>query len=250
MNNPMLELKKVCFSAPSREQLNVNHVSFSVNAGDFIILLGSNGSGKSSLINLINKTYALTSGRILLFNKQLNEFSSTKLAKTIVTLTQNTAENLFMDMSIAENARLSHMRGKNLFELENKHTFFKSFKEYLKQFHAGLAERLNTPVNKLSGGERQILTLALQLQHNPDLILLDEHTSALDPKTADLIMEKTYQAISTRKMTCIMTTHNLDFALKYGNRLLAINQGKIVHIVSEKEKAQLTKTDLLQDCYS
>lgn len=250
MNDPILELKKVCFSTPSREQSIIDNVSFSINPGDFIILLGSNGSGKSSLINLINRTYTLNSGRILLFNKKLNDYSSLQLAKMVVTLTQNTAENLFMDMSIAENARLSHMRGKNLFELENKKNFFKTFKEYLQQFHLGLAKRLDAPVSKLSGGERQILTLALQLQHNPDLILLDEHTSALDPKTADLIMEKTYQAISTRKMTCIMTTHNLDFALKYGNRLLAINKGKIVHVVCEKDKAQLTKNDLLSDCYS
>jgi putative ABC transport system ATP-binding protein len=249
MNNSLLGFKNVCFSVPSRQQLILDRISFTVNEGDFVILLGSNGSGKSSLINLINKTYTSTSGSILLFNRKLSQYGAPTLAKTIVTLTQNTAENLFMDMSIAENARLSHMRGKNLFELENKHRFFESFTAYLKQFHKGLAMRLDVPVSQLSGGERQILTLALQLQHNPALILLDEHTSALDPKTADLIMEKTYQAIATRKMTCMMTTHNLDFALRYGNRLLALNQGKIVHTVSEQEKTKLTKNDLLKDCY-
>lgn len=249
MNNSLLNLTEIRFSVPIREQPIVDHISFTVYPNDFIILLGSNGSGKSSLINLINRTITLTSGRITFLHRNLNQFTQQQLARKIVTLTQNTADNLFMDMTIAENARLSHMRGKNLLALDNKYVFFDFFKTYLRQFHIGLSERLDTPVNQLSGGERQILTLALQLQHNPNLILLDEHTSALDPKTSTLIMERTYQAIVKRNMTCIMTTHHLDFALRYGNRLLALKQGKIVHVVSEKEKKQLTKNDLLNDCY-
>jgi len=124
-----------------------------------------------------------------------------------------------------------------------------TLQEYLARFHVGLAKRINTPVKKLSGGERQILILALCLQHHPDLILLDEHTSALDPKTSVMIMEKTYQEVTKRGITCIMATHNLDFALQYGNRLLAINNGKIIYQVSAQNKLNLTKKDLLVNCY-
>jgi putative ABC transport system ATP-binding protein len=249
MNNATLTLKNVYYSVPASKRYILHDISFTADVGDFIILVGSNGSGKSSLISLINRTYTPATGELFIFNKEIDKYKPQELAKKIVTLTQDTTENLFMEMSIAENARLSQMRGRHLFALENEDEFRIGIKAYLEQFNIGLSERLDMPVNQLSGGERQILVLALQLQHHPDLILLDEHTSALDPKTASLIMEKTYQAISTRQITCMMTTHNLDFALKYGNRLLALNKGKIVHAALEHEKQALTKTNLLNDCY-
>lgn len=239
----MLRIKNVSFTVPNCEKSIVNDMTFEVHPEDFIILLGSNGSGKSSLLNLINRTYLPTGGSIELFDKFLHRYSYKTLTKKIITLTQNTNDNLFMDMTIAENAFLSELRNKNKSQCKS------DFQEYLTQFHVGLAERINTPVNKLSGGERQILILALALRHQPDLVLLDEHTSALDPKTAAMIMKKTYQEIAKRGITCIMATHNLDFALQYGNRLLAINNGKIVHMVSAQNKPNLTKRDLLVDCY-
>ncbi|MGD9107845.1 MAG: ATP-binding cassette domain-containing protein [Gammaproteobacteria bacterium] len=239
----MLKIENISFTVPNCEKNIVNDVTFAVNQGDFIILLGSNGSGKSSLLNLINRTYCPTSGSIEFFGDCLHQYSHKTLTKKIITLTQNTNDNLFMDMTIAENATLSELRNKNKIQYKS------DFQEYLAQFHVGLAERFDTPVNKLSGGERQILILALALRHQPDLILLDEHTSALDPKTAAMTMEKTYQEITKRGITCIMATHNLDFALQYGNRLLAINSGKIVHRVSAQDKPNLTKQDLLVDCY-
>ncbi|MGD9153482.1 MAG: ATP-binding cassette domain-containing protein [Gammaproteobacteria bacterium] len=239
----MLRIENVSLTVPSCEKNIINNVTFEVHQGDFIILLGSNGSGKSSLLNLISRVYLPKSGSIELFNKFLHRYSHKTLTEKVITLTQNTNDNLFMDMTIAENGILFELRNKN----KSQHQL--DFQEYLAQFHLGLAERIDIPVNKLSGGERQILILALALRHQPDLILLDEHTSALDPKTAAMIMEKTYQEIIKRGITCIMATHNLDFALQYGNRLLAINNGKIVHMVSAQNKPNLTKQDLLADCY-
>jgi putative ABC transport system ATP-binding protein len=223
-----------------------------MNQGDFIILLGGNGSGKSSLLNLINRTYSATKGSIIFFDDCLSRYNHKTLAKKIITLTQNTNDNLFMDMTIAENGILSRLRSKRFFGRKNnesKKQRLLALQEYLAQFHLGLAKRIHTPVNKLSGGERQILILALCLQHQPDLILLDEHTSALDPKTSAMIMEKTYQEIIQRGISCIMATHNLDFALQYGNRLLAINNGRIIRKVSIDNKPRLTRENILADCY-
>jgi len=245
----VLTVDHISFAVPNCEKIIVDGITFTANQGDFIILLGSNGSGKSSLLNLINRTYVSTKGKVHFLDKSLNKFRNKTLAKKMVTLTQNTSDNLFMDMTIAENGILSELRSKQFFDRQKKKQRLLSFKKYLAQFHTGLADRINTPVNKLSGGERQILTLALCLQHQPDLILLDEHTSALDPKTAEIIMQKTYQEITKRKITCIMATHNLDFALNYGNRLLALNNGKIIHAASAQHKANLSREDLLKDCY-
>ena len=239
----MLRIKNVSFTALNCANNIVNDVTFAVHQGDFIILLGSNGSGKSSLLSLINRNYLPTSGSIEFLDDCLRQYSHKELTKKIITLTQNTNDNLFMDMTIAENSVLSELRN------ANKSQSQLDFQEYLAQFHFGLAKRIDTPVNKLSGGERQILILALALRHQPDLVLLDEHTSALDPKTAAIIMKKTYQEITKRGITCIMATHNLDFALQYGNRLLAINNGKIVRMVSAHNKSHLTKQDLLVGCY-
>lgn len=252
LKSSLLSIKDLSFVVPSCEKVIVDDINFAMNQKDFVILLGGNGSGKSSLLNLINRTYAPTNGTIVFLDEFLNRYSHKILAKKIVTLTQNTNDNLFMDMTIAENGILSRLRSKQFFGRKNnksKKQRLLALQEYLAQFHTGLAERINTPVNKLSGGERQILTLALCLQHQPDLILLDEHTSALDPKTAAMIMEKTYQEVAKRGISCIMATHNLDFALRYGNRLLAINNGKIIRKVSAQNKYSLTKEDLLINCY-
>ena len=164
-------------------------------------------------------------------------------------MTQNVNDSLFTDMSILENMILLEMRSKSFFDFKGHKARALDIKKYLMGFNQKLAENLSVSVGNLSGGEKQILVLAMGLRYSPKLILLDEHTSALDPKTSELIMEKTYQAIFERGITCVMTTHNLDYALRFGNRLLAIREGKIIHDYDHRQKQSLTRAELLKNCY-
>lgn len=245
----ILELDKVYFNIPQREMPIVKNINFSVNSDDFLVLLGSNGSGKSSLIKLINGTYQLTSGQIKLQNQSLKNYKHQYLAKEIITITQDVNDSLFLDMTIAENGVLAEMRSKKMFSGISKAAQIESFKQYLAKFSLKLSENLDAKVKSLSGGEKQILVLALCLRYPPKLLLLDEHTSALDPKTASFIMQKTLGAIDQRKITCIMTTHNLDLALHYGNRLLALKEGEVVYVANANEKARISRAELLERCY-
>jgi putative tryptophan/tyrosine transport system ATP-binding protein len=245
----MLTLNNVNFSVPNRKLPIINNISFSVAPNDFIVIVGGNGSGKSTLINLINHSYRVSSGFIDFLQQPLKNYSNKELAKSVITITQNIKNNLFTDMTIAENAALYELRYKSLFDQTNKKQRLHELQEYLLPFSHKLAVRLDTTVNLLSGGEQQILILALCLRYPPKLLLLDEHTSALDPKTAKIMMEKTYHAIRDRNITCIMTTHNLSFATSYGNRLLALKDGKISQTFEVNKKAQITQQELLDACY-
>jgi putative ABC transport system ATP-binding protein len=249
MNESLLELNKICFSVAEREMPIVKNVSFAVENNDFLVLLGSNGSGKSSLIKLINGVYQLTAGQIKLQNKLLKNYKQRDLAKEIITITQDVNDSLFLDMTIAENGVLAEMRSQKMFVGISKAKQAARFKEYLAKFSIKLSKHIDAKVGSLSGGEKQILVLALCLRYPPKLLLLDEHTSALDPKTAAFIMEKTLTAISERKIACIMTTHNLDFALHYGNKLLALKEGELVYKADSSEKANISRAELLVRCY-
>jgi len=245
----MIAFKNVNFSVPNREQPILNNVSFSVLPNDFIVLLGSNGSGKSTLIKLINRSYKGYIGEIDFLQQPLYFFNNRQFSQSVVTITQNIKDNLFADMTIAENAILYGLRYRSFWEQKDKKQILQELQEYLAKFSYKLSENLNTTVNLLSGGEQQILVLALCLRYPPQLLLLDEHTSALDPKTAEYMMEKTYHAIKERNITCMMTTHNLDFATRYGNRLIVLKDGKISRVFDSKEKALVTQQNLLEICY-
>lgn len=247
--NKILLLDKVMLKVPGRDLPIIKHADFCVEKGDFIILLGSNGSGKSSLLKLINKTYLPSRGNIKLSGKDLTKYNHRELARLQATFTQNMRDNLFMDMTIAENAILFQAKYQSPPFYKKTRETRQELKDYLAQFSPKIASRLNTSVSLLSGGEQQILILALNLRYQPELILLDEHTSALDPKTSVLMMEKTYQAITERNITCLMATHNLDFATEYGNRLIVIKEGEVTQDLSGNEKKQITRKQLLDLCY-
>lgn len=237
---PLIECNHVGFSI-SQDRVIIPDLSLSIYPGDFVVVLGGNGSGKSTLLKLFNKTYHHTSGNIYFNNKTIDG---------IVTITQSMSDSLFMEMSVEENAALiecAHLEaaGKSF----RKKDLLLELPTYLSQFNPNLAISLKKPIKNLSGGEQQILAFALYLRRQPDLLLLDEHTSALDPKKSDQVMQLTQSFIEKRKLTCLMTTHQLDYALKYGNRLIAIREGKIVFDANAKEKQLLTMGDLLQYCY-
>ncbi|MSP53552.1 MAG: ATP-binding cassette domain-containing protein [Gammaproteobacteria bacterium] len=245
----MIKASNISFTLPSGTTL-INDVSFEIAAHDFVILLGSNGSGKSTIIKMLNRQYVPTSGKILLDNQDLGSISHQQFSEDVITLTQFVRDSLFFDLTIAENAIL--IEGsyyKNHKQRFNKKQFLDALKEYLANFNTKLATSLNTPLFNLSGGEQQILAFALYLRHQPKLLLLDEHTSALDPKMGQTIMNFTAKIIHEKKLTCIMTTHNLDHALNYGNRLIALNNGQIVFSSDTEKKETITKEILLEKCY-
>jgi len=170
----------------------------------------------------------------------IEKYSQKKLAKTIITLTQNPLDSLFPKLTVKENCLLACYRA------ENSHT---SFEDHFAQFNPKLVSHLNTLSGNLSGGEQQALVLALACLAKPKILLLDEHTSALDPHTAENLMRLTQEKIKAQGMTCIMSTHQLEHALKYGDRLIALQNGRILKTYNKTEKASLSLEQIKKECY-
>lgn len=247
--SPVLQFKNVHLTLPVVDRTILHDINFSVNSGDSVILLGGNGSGKSSIMKLIHKIYTLTKGCIELNKKPHLDWKSSDFARAVIGLNQELNTSLFYDLTVLENCMIWELRQTRASLRIKKRQALALYQEYLKQYHPKLSEKLEEPVRLLSGGEKQALLLALCLRYPPLLLLLDEHTSALDPIQAEQIMEHTNEALKTHKVTSIMTTHNLDHALKYGNRLLGLKEGKIIFEASGEKKQLLTRNDLLAFCY-
>lgn len=242
---PLIEFKNTYLTIGEKNILN--NITLAIFPGEFVVILGGNGSGKSSLLKLLNHTHQNTAGDIIFKQQLVQNYSLSELRNQIATLTQSISDSIFLDLTVEENALLIESSyNTNSF---NKKTFLLTLPDYLKQFNPKLAHALKTRVNKLSGGEQQLLAFALYLRHQPDLLLLDEHTSALDPKKSDAVMEFTNHYILQNHITCLMTTHELHYALKYGNRLIALREGEIVFEANAAKKSQLTMQQLLQYCY-
>jgi len=242
----MINIDNATFTLPQGLSI-LKGISCEIKTHDFIVLLGSNGSGKSTLIKLLNRSYKLSSGTIILNGQNIEKFSDNVYAKKTITLTQFVRESLFFDLTIEENALMIETAYTP--EQFSRKKFTEHLKDYLYGFNAKLVDSLKSPLYNLSGGEQQILAFALYLRHQPDLLLLDEHTSALDPKTATKIMQFTADIIKEKELTCIMTTHNLDFATQYGNRVLALNDGKLVFDSLDNEAQRFERQFLLEKCY-
>jgi putative tryptophan/tyrosine transport system ATP-binding protein len=240
----ILELKDVALKIPGLEKPILNDINYQVTSGDFVVILGSNGSGKSSLLKLIDGTYQHSAGTILLDNKTLKNFSQTQLAEKVVTLTQDYNKSLFCTLTVLENCLLAQEKNK---QKNKKDVNF--FTEYLARFNPNLPKKFKVLTTELSGGEKQALALALSVLHPPEILLLDEHTSALDPQAADTLMHITTEVVRDKKITCLMTTHDLDIALQYGNRVLVLQQGEVLHKFESAEKAKLTHQILRETCY-
>lgn len=235
----LLDVKNLSLKIPGLDKPILNNINYQVAKGDFVIILGSNGSGKSSLLKLIDHRYQPTSGKIL----------TEKSKSDVITLTQNTNESLFGSLTLLENYLLVKQRHESkLFAIASKQER-EFFANYLIEFNPNLSTKLDQIVDRLSGGEKQALALALSVLYPPKILLLDEHTSALDPKSGQDLMALTHKIATAHHITCMLTTHDLDIALQYGNRILALRHGEVYKMIEGEEKKRLTQKDLLEVCY-
>ena len=245
----MLEIKnisKTFNTGTINEKVALDNLSLKLNEGDFVTVIGGNGAGKSTMLNAIAGVFPVDSGTIIINGQDITKLPEYKRAKYIGRVFQDPMMGTAADMLMEENLSIAERRGKKRYvkwAISKKDR--ERYKELLTQLDLGLETRLSSKMGLLSGGQRQAVTLLMASMEKPMLLLLDEHTAALDPATAAKVLELTDKIVSEHKLTAIMITHNMNDAIKHGNRLIMMNQGKIIFDVSGEEKANLTKTVLL-----
>jgi ABC superfamily ATP binding cassette transporter, ABC protein len=231
--------------------VNENHVlkglDLTVEEGDFISVIGGNGAGKSTLMNILAGGLQVDQGDILLEGKSIKQTSVRKRAKDIARVFQDPKMGTASRLTIEENMAIAKKRGaRRGLSWGVKEKDREEFKTALKELNIGLENRLKVDTQYLSGGQRQALTLVMAALVKPKLLLLDEHTAALDPKTSEMVMELTQKIVESHDLTTLMITHDMNHAISYGNRLIMLYQGKIVVDVKGEEKKNLTVEDLMR----
>lgn len=252
----MLDINKVSITfnkGTINEKKALDQIDLHLNEGDFITIIGSNGAGKSTLLNCISGTYESDEGSIVLQGKEIQYLKEHKRAKHIGRLFQDPLKGTAPNMSIEENLELAYRRGNPKQDIYHRFLKIKLtkqekdlFKEKIKHLELGLEDRLNSKVGLLSGGQRQALTLLMATITPPTLLLLDEHTAALDPKTAAKVMDITDKIVHEHNTTTIMITHNIKHALAYGNRMIVMSEGKILMEFNQEEKAKMSVEDVMK----
>ena len=215
--------------------------------GEYVSIIGSNGAGKSTLLNIISGTIPIDDGQIILDGENVSNADEYKRAGNIGRVYQNPSVGIAPNMTILENIALADNKGKTYglsFGINKKRLSY--YKDILREANLGLEDKLYNKVKLLSGGQRQALTLLMAVMSEPKILLLDEHTAALDPKTALRITEITNEIIEEKNITTLMVTHNLKYALEFGNRLLMLHGGKIIIDVKGEKKKGLTTEKLME----
>ena len=225
------------------EKKPLQDLSLEVADGDFITIIGANGAGKSTLFNAIAGTYIVDEGHIVLEGKDVTLTPEHKRARVIGRLFQDPMRGTAPGMTVEENLALAAGRGNWFLPVSRKDKAL--FRERVALLRMGLEDRMQQSVGLLSGGQRQALTLMMATLNPPKLLLLDEHTAALDPGTAEKVLELTKSIVEEHHLTCMMITHNMQSALDLGNRTLMLNRGRIVMDTSGEERSRLTVPDLL-----
>ncbi len=246
----MLELNNITkrFNVGTVDESTVfDHFNFKVNKGDFVSLIGSNGSGKTTLLNLICGSLKPDSGRILFNGKDITHISEFKRAKIIGRVFQEPRVGTCADLTILENMALADNKNKSfgLGRCVNKKRI-DYYKSLVEQCNMGLENRMGVQVGTLSGGQRQALALVIANMTNVDLLILDEHIAALDPKSSEIVMKLTNDLVLKNNITTMMVTHNLRFAAEYGNRLVMMHSGNAILDIREEEKKNTKVEDLLK----
>lgn len=228
------------------EKLALNGLSLTLDDGDFVTVIGGNGAGKSTLLNAIAGSWFVDEGTILIDGVDITKLPEHKRAKYLGRVFQDPMTGTAATMGIEENLALAKRRGKpRTLKAGIKKSEKEEFRELLQILDLGLEHRLTSKVGLLSGGQRQALTLLMATLQKPKLLLLDEHTAALDPKTAAKVLETTETMVKRDNLTTVMITHNMKDAIMHGNRLIMLNNGKIILDIRGEEKKNLTVEDLL-----
>ena len=239
---------KITFGAHTvLEKKAIRGISLNIEEGDFITVIGSNGAGKSSLLNAIAGDAKITSGHIFIDDEDVTTKAAYERAHAVARVFQDPLIGTCGDLSIEENMALALNRGKSrgfTHALNEKNNAL--FQDALKRLKLGLDKRLHTSMALLSGGQRQAVSLLMATLSPLKILLLDEHTSALDPKTAAYVLKLTEQIVSEKKLTALMVTHSLQQALKIGNRTIILHNGRLLYDVKGDERAKLTPQDLLE----
>ena len=246
----MLELKgihKIYNPGSVNEMCLFDNFNLSIDEGEFVSVVGSNGSGKTSMLNIVCGSIPIEAGEILIGDKNITNEKEFQRNERIGRVYQNPAMGTCPTMTILENMALADNKGK-AFDLRkgtNK-SRIPYYKELLSQLNLGLEDKIKTKVGSLSGGQRQAMALLMSTMTPIEFLILDEHTAALDPKTAELIMELTDKIVKEKKLTTIMVTHNLRYAIEYGNRLIMMHKGECVLDKRGAEKESMDIDELLK----
>ena len=246
----MLEIKEI-YKTFNKGTVNEKHalngVNLTLNEGDFCTVIGGNGAGKSTTLNAIAGVWPVDSGAIIIDGKDVSGLSEHKRAPYLGRVFQDPMTGTVADMEIIENLALAARRGKRRgLSWGVKAKEREKYRELLAEFELGLEDRMSSKVGLLSGGQRQAITLLMATLQKPKLLLLDEHTAALDPKTASKVLELSDKIIKENNLTALMVTHNMKDAIVHGNRLIMMNNGKVILDISCEEKKKLTVDELLK----
>lgn len=228
------------------EKKALDNLSLHLDPGDFVTIIGGNGAGKSTILNMVAGVYPIDAGVIMLDGVDISKKAEYARAKYLGRVFQDPMRGTAAGMEIQENLALAYRRGKSRglgwgIKKEEKEIYV----EKLKNLGLGLETRMTSKVGLLSGGQRQALTLLMAVLQKPKLLLLDEHTAALDPKTAKTVLDLTEKIVTENNLTALMVTHNMKDAIRLGNRLIMMNEGKIIYDVAGEEKKRLHVSDLL-----
>lgn len=241
------KVTKVFNEGSVNEKTALDSISFHLNKGEFVTIIGSNGAGKSTFLNAIAGNFQIDSGSILINSKDVTALPQHKRAAFISRVYQDPMSGTAASMTIEENLVMALRRGEKRrlrLAIKDKDRLF--FQNELTKLGLGLENRLTTKVNLLSGGQRQALTLLMATFKEPELLLLDEHTAALDPKTAEKVIQLTCEVTKETNLTTMMITHNLDQALKVGNRTIMMHEGRIILDIRGEQRKNVTISNLLE----
>lgn len=239
-------LNKTFNKGTINEVYALKNINLHIADGDFVTIIGTNGSGKSTLLNAIAGSFLPDTGRITVNSEDFTKKADHKRAKYISRVFQNPYSGTAPNMTIAENLLIAYHRSKSIFpKISLKGNLLKFFKEEITQLEMQLENRLDNIIGTLSGGQRQAITLLMSTIVKPKVLLLDEHTAALDPKTASQVIKLTQKFVEADKLTTIMITHSMQQALELGNKTIMMYKGEIIETLNSDEKRKLTVNDLL-----
>lgn len=245
----MLELKNVCktfHSGTQNEKRALKSIDLTLEDGDFVTVIGGNGAGKSTMLNAIAGVFPIDSGQIIIDGEDVTKLKEYKRAQYLGRVFQDPMTGTAATMGIQENLALAKRRGaKRTLRSGITKSEYAEYRDYLKTLDLGLEDRMTSKVGILSGGQRQALTLLMASLQKPKLLLLDEHTAALDPKTAAKVLETTEEIVTRDHLTTLMITHNMKDAIAHGNRLIMMMEGHIILDIRGEEKKQMTVEQLL-----